>query len=79
MIPLESEVFKLKGCSYHPPMQKALRIIQGNIAAKEELYVKIFEQPVNLEDENTLFTYEPVGMTLGDKSLTIAAPTLWNK
>jgi len=68
------EVFKLKGCSYHPPMQKALRFVQGKIAAKEELDVKILEQPLNVEDENALIVkvkineiYEPVGYVQRNK------------
>ena len=73
-VPLVCEVFKLKGCSFHPAMQKALRAAQKKIAEKEEVEVKIFDQPVNVKDDNALIAkvllsdvYEPIGYIPGRK------------
>ena len=75
-VPLVCEVFKLKGCSFHPAMRKALRAAQRKIAAKveEEVQVKIFDQPVNLKDDNALiakvllsYVYETIGYIPGRK------------
>ena len=55
-------------------MQNALKVIQGKISKKEELDVKIVEQPVNVQNENALIVkvlinamYEPVGYVPGKK------------
>ena len=55
-------------------MQKALRAAQRKIAAKEEVEVKISDQPVNVKDDNALIAkellsdvYEPIGYIPGRK------------
>lgn len=75
-----TESFKLKGCSFHPSMQHALRQAQRLIAANKEVLVTIFEHSANVRDDNALMAkilinnmYEPVGYIPGRKVKKVKA------
>ena len=66
--------YQMKLMTRRYPSWKWDKVIQGKISKKEELDVKIVEQPVNVQNENALIVkvlinamYEPVGYVPGKK------------
>lgn len=49
-----AEKIKLKGCSFHDNFQKAHKKCQRKLAAREELELRLFFEPVNLRDDNAI-------------------------